>query len=142
MGRLPPPKVIERPVLVRWGEQDAYPGSLIAELKAQPNPKLVLYSRGLGKLWAGGYHGDSGVWQAPQRRGAVLREGNRLQLAEVQLITRGTTRDNINGSQLSFGSLLDFPLSPLGPQNTVRCTRTVTSTSAYSPPSSARPRST
>ncbi|MCH8812855.1 MAG: hypothetical protein IID07_13580 [Gemmatimonadetes bacterium] len=53
MGRLPPPKVIERPVLVRWGEQDAYPGSLIAELKAQPNPKLVLHIRGLGKLWAG-----------------------------------------------------------------------------------------
>jgi len=42
MGRLPPPKVIERPVLVRWGEQDA-----------PPNPKLVLYIHGLGKLWAG-----------------------------------------------------------------------------------------
>jgi len=45
MGRLPPPKVIERPVLVLWGERDAYLGRHLAEPPAEwvPDCRLVRF---------------------------------------------------------------------------------------------------
>ncbi len=45
MGRSPPTKVIERPVLVLWGEQDAYLGPHLAEPAAEwvPDCRLVRF---------------------------------------------------------------------------------------------------
>ena len=45
MGRSPPPKVIERPVLVLWGERDAYLGPHLAEPPAEwvPDCHLVRF---------------------------------------------------------------------------------------------------
>lgn len=100
-----------------------FSSALIAELKAQPNPKLVVYIHGLGKLWAGAITETAELGKhlkdEAQFSGTVIG----FSWPSYRLLTtglyssryafppkkkRGTTRDNINGSRLSFGSLLDF----------------------------------